>query len=207
MEKSIVVGAPDNQRNTGIQYIVVFWITKIFHEKITKKFASESRKFFKWLFYLKQINFITGGPLESESPGQLPPLPPLNPALAEVPGFVVFVTHFAVASGAARIFDRGSRKEDIHNKNLCSAGIHQKEMYQRIDSRACSIDETFKSTCLLFMDWHIINILYLTWRRTQQFSPESLFWTNTLCASKHWNEFSCSPIRAEPGENWSTLPL
>jgi len=25
---------------------------------------------------LKQINFITGGPLEAGGPGQLPPLPP-----------------------------------------------------------------------------------------------------------------------------------
>jgi len=31
--------------------------------------------------YLKQINFITGGPLGAEGPGQLPPFPPLNPAL------------------------------------------------------------------------------------------------------------------------------
>jgi len=34
------------------------------------------------MFYLKQINVITGGPLGAEGPGQLPPLPPpLNPAL------------------------------------------------------------------------------------------------------------------------------
>jgi len=32
---------------------------------------------------LKQTNFITGGPLAAGGPGQLPPLPPLNPALAE----------------------------------------------------------------------------------------------------------------------------
>jgi len=43
--------------------------------------ASESRKFFNRVFYLKQINFITGGPLAAGSLGQLPPLPPLNPAL------------------------------------------------------------------------------------------------------------------------------
>jgi len=41
--------------------------------------ASESRKFFKRAFYLKQINFITGGSLAAGGPGQLPP--PLNPAL------------------------------------------------------------------------------------------------------------------------------
>ena len=33
-------------------------------------------KFFKRVFYLKQINFITGGPLTAGGPGQLPPLPP-----------------------------------------------------------------------------------------------------------------------------------
>ena len=31
------------------------------------------------MFYLKQINVITGSPLGAEGPGQLPP--PLNPAL------------------------------------------------------------------------------------------------------------------------------
>ena len=43
--------------------------------------------------------------------------------VAEVPGFAVFVARFAVGSGAARIFDRGSQKEDMHNKKLCSASI------------------------------------------------------------------------------------
>jgi len=43
--------------------------------------AFESQKFFKRVFYLKQINFITGGPLAAGGPGQLPPLPSLNPAL------------------------------------------------------------------------------------------------------------------------------
>jgi len=38
--------------------------------------ASESQKFFKRVFYLRQINFITGRPLAG-GPGQLPPLPPL----------------------------------------------------------------------------------------------------------------------------------
>jgi len=41
----------------------------------------ESRQFFKRIFYLKQINVITGGPLGTEGPGQLPSFPPLNPAL------------------------------------------------------------------------------------------------------------------------------
>ena len=36
--------------------------------------ASESQKFFKRVFYLKQINFITAGPLP-QGPWQLPPLP------------------------------------------------------------------------------------------------------------------------------------
>ena len=45
--------------------------------------ASESRKFFKRVFYLKQINFITGEHLAAGGPGQLPPLPPLNPALSQ----------------------------------------------------------------------------------------------------------------------------
>ena len=44
--------------------------------------SSESRKFFKRVVYLKQINFITGDPLAAECPGKLLPLtPPLNPAL------------------------------------------------------------------------------------------------------------------------------
>jgi len=30
---------------------------------------------------MKQINFITEGPLSAGGPEQLPPLPPLNPAL------------------------------------------------------------------------------------------------------------------------------
>jgi len=38
--------------------------------------ASESQKFFNRVFYLKQINFITGGPVAVGGPGQLPPLPP-----------------------------------------------------------------------------------------------------------------------------------
>jgi len=42
--------------------------------------ASESRQFFKRVFYFKQINVITGAPLE-QGPGQLRPLYPLNPAL------------------------------------------------------------------------------------------------------------------------------
>ena len=33
------------------------------------------------MLYLKQINVIAVGPLGAEDPGQLPPLPPLNPAL------------------------------------------------------------------------------------------------------------------------------
>jgi len=37
--------------------------------------------FFKRILYLKQINVITGGPLGAEGLGQLPPLPPLYPAL------------------------------------------------------------------------------------------------------------------------------
>jgi len=41
----------------------------------------ESQRFFKRIFYLKQIIVITGGPLRAEGPGQLPPLPPLNPGL------------------------------------------------------------------------------------------------------------------------------
>jgi len=45
--------------------------------------ACESQKFFKRVFYLKHINFMTGDPLASGSPGQLPPLPPLNQALGE----------------------------------------------------------------------------------------------------------------------------
>jgi len=32
--------------------------------------ASESQKFFKRAFYLKQINFITGGPLAAEENAQ-----------------------------------------------------------------------------------------------------------------------------------------
>jgi len=36
--------------------------------------ASESRKFFKQVFYLKQINVITGDPLQ-RGPGQLLPFP------------------------------------------------------------------------------------------------------------------------------------
>jgi len=36
--------------------------------------ASESQKFFKRVFYLKQINFITAGPLP-QGPWQLAPLP------------------------------------------------------------------------------------------------------------------------------------
>jgi len=38
--------------------------------------ASESQKFFKRVFYLKQINFITWGPLAAGGPGQRPLLPP-----------------------------------------------------------------------------------------------------------------------------------
>jgi len=38
--------------------------------------ALESRTFFKRVFYLKQINFITDGLLATGGPGQLPPLPP-----------------------------------------------------------------------------------------------------------------------------------
>jgi len=38
--------------------------------------ASDSRKFFKRVFYLKQINFITGAPC-SGVPGQMPRWPPL----------------------------------------------------------------------------------------------------------------------------------
>ena len=51
------------------EYRVVFFI------------SFESQQFFKRTFYLKQINVITGGPLGAEGPGQLPPFPPLNPAL------------------------------------------------------------------------------------------------------------------------------
>jgi len=36
--------------------------------------------------YLKEINFITGGPLGAEGPEQLPPLPLLNPALMSTLG-------------------------------------------------------------------------------------------------------------------------
>ena len=40
--------------------------------------ACESQQFFKQVFYLKDINFMMGGPLASGSPGQLPPWrPPL----------------------------------------------------------------------------------------------------------------------------------
>jgi len=42
--------------------------------------ASESQ-FFKGVFYLKQIIIITGCPLGVRGPGQLPPLPPVDPAL------------------------------------------------------------------------------------------------------------------------------
>jgi len=41
----------------------------------------ESRQIFKGIFYIKQINFITEGPFGAEGPGQLPPLPPVNPVL------------------------------------------------------------------------------------------------------------------------------
>jgi len=37
------------------------------------------------MFYLKQIDVITGGPLGTEGPGQVPPLPPLNPDLGSCP--------------------------------------------------------------------------------------------------------------------------
>jgi len=43
--------------------------------------ASKSRKFFKRVFYLKQINFITVGPLAAGGSGKLLPLPSLKPAL------------------------------------------------------------------------------------------------------------------------------
>jgi len=69
VEKSVVVGCPSH-------------LTK--HRNIIELcscIASESRKFFNRVFYSKQINFITGGPLAAGGPGQLPPLPPLNPAL------------------------------------------------------------------------------------------------------------------------------
>ena len=42
--------------------------------------ASESQ-FFKGVFYLKQIIIITGCLLGVRGPGQLPPLPPVDPAL------------------------------------------------------------------------------------------------------------------------------
>jgi len=42
--------------------------------------ASESRKVFKQVFYLKQINFITGCPLQ-RGPGAIASVGPLNPAL------------------------------------------------------------------------------------------------------------------------------
>ena len=39
--------------------------------------ASESRKFFKRVFYLKQINFITGAPLQRGARGNFPRCPSL----------------------------------------------------------------------------------------------------------------------------------
>jgi len=49
----------------SVIFLYLFWITTIFQAKI--------------LF--KTNNIITGGPLGAEGPGQLPPLPPINPAL------------------------------------------------------------------------------------------------------------------------------
>jgi len=40
-------------------------------------FPFESPQLFKRIFYLKQINVITRGPLRAEGPEQLPPFPPL----------------------------------------------------------------------------------------------------------------------------------
>jgi len=80
VEKSVVVGCPSHL---------------IKHRNIIELgscITSESRKIFKRVFYLKQINFITGGPLAAGGPGQLPPLPPLNPALC-VSGFRVDCCH------------------------------------------------------------------------------------------------------------------
>jgi len=45
---------------------------------ITDFGSFESRQIFRGIFYLKQINVITGGPLGAEDPGELPPLPPLS---------------------------------------------------------------------------------------------------------------------------------
>jgi len=52
--------------------------------------ASESRKFFNRVFYLKQINFITGGPLAAGARGNCPRCPPLNPALPALTSQNVF---------------------------------------------------------------------------------------------------------------------
>jgi len=64
--------------------------------------ASESQRIYKRVFYLKQINFNTGGPLPAGGLGQLPPLPPtLNPTwhvpiasvLLESLEFKIYVMH------------------------------------------------------------------------------------------------------------------
>jgi len=39
--------------------------------------ASESQKLFERVIYLKQINFITGGPLQRDARGNCPRCPPL----------------------------------------------------------------------------------------------------------------------------------
>ena len=60
VEKSVVVGCHS-------------YLTK--HRNIIELYsctASESRKFFKRVFYLKQINFITGGPLAAGDGGNCP---------------------------------------------------------------------------------------------------------------------------------------
>ena len=47
--------------------------------------ASETQKFFKRVFYLKQINYITGGPLAAGGEAIAPLASSFNPALGEAP--------------------------------------------------------------------------------------------------------------------------
>jgi len=56
--------------------------------------ASESQIFLKRVFYLKQTNFIMGGPLAAGGPGQLPRFPPLTgPACTSKRGRVLGGSH------------------------------------------------------------------------------------------------------------------
>ena len=90
----------------------------------------KSRQFFKQIYYLEQINVITGSPLGAEVPGQLPPLLPFNPALETLQmqdvntNFSRLALLFEIILNKHALLKIMSRKQQrMHRKPWISKGI------------------------------------------------------------------------------------